>query len=206
MSFNQKYFRTLYAKNETIDGDFNAKEHAFYLKSLFELMGYHPTKIYDFGFGKGTLLKAVSANLGCTQIGGCDISVYALQKLQKKSWAKNWKLELSEIYSIKKPKMPYHLGLCNSVLQYLETKDIEKSLKIMAQYCKYVYLHVPTTEDYKILKKDLKFEDAYASHRTNAFYKKLISKYFTSVSWGLLESKKYSRHSNSIFTDSIYRF
>src|SRR5689334_21545723 len=121
MQFNQKYFLSLYGKGESIDGDFNAKDHALNLKSLFELMGYHPTKVYDFGFGKGNLLKAVSKYLGCTQIGGCHVSVYALAKLQKKSWAQNWKFDLNQTPEAPKPKMPYHLGLCNSVLQYVET-------------------------------------------------------------------------------------
>lgn len=206
MGFNKTYFKTLYGRGETIDGDFNAKDHAKYLKSLFELQGFHPSSIYDFGFGKGNLLKEVSRKLECTNMGGCDISQFAFDQLRQKPWSKDWKLELCEIHNLKTPKKPYHLGLSNSVLQYLDKNKVEKSIRKMADSCKYVYFHVPTKEDYKILKADLDFDDSYALKRSNIFYLKILSKYFCFVSWGLLESKKFTQHKNSVFTDSLYRF
>ena len=205
MKFNKVYFDKLYPKNETIDGDYNSKDHAAYLQSLFQLMGVHISSVYDFGFGKGNLLRDISKKLEAPHVKGCDISLYAYENLKKKKWAKNFKLEVSEIYNLKIPKKPYHLGICNSVLQYIPDNKLEKSIQILAYSCKYVYFHVPSKEDYKILKKDLKFTDKYAFQRKNAFYKKLIQKYFTIVSWGLVESKKFSGHKNSPFGDSIYR-
>jgi len=205
-SFDQKYFLTIYNKDDTIDGDFNAKEHAHYLKSLFELQGYHPTRIFDYGFGKGTLLKEVSKKLGATYVGGCDVSLYAYDKLKKKNWTQGWKLKVGNIYEMPIPKKPYHLGLCNSVLQYLKKDEIKKAIDLMSKSCHYVYLHVPTKEDYKILRSDLKFEDAYAYQYPDKFYKALLKEHFHFVGWGLLESKKFHQHKNSIFTDSIYRF
>lgn len=206
MNFNKSYFDKLYAKNETIDGDYNSKDHGNYLKSLFHLMGIHISSIYDFGFGKGTLLRDISKKLECTTIKGCDVSHYAYENLKKKNWAKDFKLEVSEIYNLKIPKKPYHLGLSNSVLQYVPDEKLKKSIDVMAKSCKFIYLHVPTLEDYVILKSDLNFIDPYALHRRNDIYLKLLQDKFTFVSWGLLESKKFSNHKSSSFTDSIYRF
>lgn len=206
MNFNKSYFDHLYPQNETIDGDYNSKDHANYLSTLFQLMGVHATSIYDFGFGKGTLLRDISKKLETVHVKGCDISEYAYKNLRKKAWAKDFKLEISEIYNLKIPKKPYHLGLCNSVFQYVPDTHLKKSVETLANSCKYVYFHVPTKEDYKILKKDLNFVDPYAIHRPNHVYDKLLRERFTFVSWGLLESKKFTKYQNSPFTDSIYRF
>lgn len=206
MAFTKEYFNSLYSKDETIDGDFNAKDHALYLKSLFGLMGYHPSSIFDFGFGKGNLLKEVSKSLECVRVSGCDVSSFAYSKLKNKSWAKDWRLIHSGVSSLKIPRKPYDLGLCNSVLQYLNEKEMKKAIQVMAKSCKYVYLHVPSEEDYRILKADLEFDDPYALKRKNKIYLNQLSKYFTFVSWGLLESKKYNSHKKSIFMDSLYRF
>lgn len=206
MTFNKKYFDHLYPKNETIDGDYNSKDHAAYLHSIFHLMGVHVSSIYDFGFGKGTLLRDVSKKLESVHIRGCDISDYAYKKIKQKKWAQDFKLEVSEIYNLKIPKKPHHLGLCNSVLQYIPDQHLKKSIDILAKSCKFVYLHVPTTEDYKILKNDLNFTDPYAIPRANKIYEELLRKRFTFVSWGILESKQFASHKNSPFTDSIYRF
>jgi hypothetical protein len=206
MKFTKKYFLDLYPKNETIDGDYNSKDHAEYLSSIFKLMGVHISSVYDFGFGKGKLLRDVSKKLESTDVRGCDISRYAFDNLKKKKWSKDFKLEVSEIHDLKIVRKPYHLGLCNSVLQYVSDENLKKSIHVMAKNCKYLYLHVPTTEDYKILKKDLKFEDSYSIHRSNRHYIELLDKKFHFVSWGLLESKIYAKHETSPFTDSLYRF
>ncbi len=205
-TFDKKYFDDLYPEADTIDGDYNSKDHAKYLSSLFRLMGIHGSRIYDFGFGKGTLLKDIAKNLEATHIAGCDVSVYAFNKLKQKQWAHDWKLKVSDIHSLKIPKRPYDLGLCNSVLQYIPDKHLEKSIAVMASSCKYLYLHVPSKEDYIILKRDLSFSDPYAIQRSDRHYKKLLSKYFHFVSWGLLESKNFHSHSSSPFSDSLYRF
>lgn len=206
MKFTKKYFEHLYPDDETIDGDYNSKEHAKYLKAIFELMGIHISSVYDFGFGKGNLLRDISKKLEAAHIAGCDISPYAYKKLKNKKWSKDFKLEVSEIDNLQVPKKPYHLGLCNSVLQYVSDEKLKKCINILSQSCKYLYFHVPTQEDYKILKQDLKFEDPYAIQRTNEDYMKILESRFTFVSWGLLESKQFTTPKKSPFSDSLYRF
>ncbi len=58
MKFTKKYFDHLYPRNETIDGDYNSKDHAEYLSATFKLMGIHVSRIFDFGFGKGGTIHA----------------------------------------------------------------------------------------------------------------------------------------------------
>lgn len=206
LTFDHKYFEKLYPKNETIDGDYNSKQHAQYLWALFELMGVHVSRVYDFGFGKGTLLRDVAKKLEATRVGGCDVSQFAYKNLKHKKWANNFDLKAIEIHRLAVPRRPHDLGLCNSVLQYVPDQHLKKTVEVMASSCKYLYLHVPTTEDYRILKRDLDFTDPYAIHRQDKVYRNLLMRYFNFVSWGLLESKKYSSYNKSAFEDSLYRF
>lgn len=203
--FDSKYFNQIYPKGETIDGDYNAKEHALYLKHLFLLMGVHISSVYDFGFGKGNLLKQVSKKLEVVHVGGCDISEVALRKLQKSQISKEWKLQVAPIDKVQLQRK-YDLGICNSVLQYVDDKVMEKAISNMAKHCKYLYLQVPTKKDYAYLKKHLKFEDPYAKIRDLNFYNKRVKKYFTAVSYGLLESKTFFDYNKSVFQDELYRF
>lgn len=205
-SFSKNYFDELYPKGSPIDGDFNAKDHAKYLYSLFSVIEIPINSVFDFGFGKGSLLKAIYKTWRMPRVAGCDISQYAYDRLEKYASKNHWHLSVSEIHNLPTRKRPYDLAICNSVLQYIETKHIDACLRKMAQNSKYLYFHVPTEEDYILLKKTLKFTDPYAIQRSNRFYRRAIAPYFTPVAWGLLESRIHTPRETSDFLDSFYRF
>jgi ubiquinone/menaquinone biosynthesis C-methylase UbiE len=203
MEFSKKYFQKMYPKDGYIDGDFNAREHANYLKALFDLMEIEGKSLIDFGFGKGELLYRVSKVFDSEKVEAVDVSDFAHQEIKKKAWSKEWKLHHKPIHEISGRGI-FDLGLCNSVLQYVDDDLVEVSLQRMAEKTKFLYFHVPTSEDYLVLKKVLDFKDPYAKQRPKAFYEKFTAKYFTVVAWGVLESK-FNGRKGTPFTDSFYR-
>jgi trans-aconitate methyltransferase len=203
MDFNKEYFQKMYPKDGYIDGDFNAREHAAYLKGLFGLMEQDVKSIVDFGFGKGELLHHVSKAFEAKKVEGLDVSTFAYNNLKKKTFAQGWKLHVCPVHEAP-GKAVFDLGLSNSVLQYIEDRHIEATLQRMAEKVKFLYFHVPTKEDYGVLKKVLDFKDPYAKQRSNRFYQEHVAKYFTIVAWGVLESKIHGRKGTP-FTDSFYR-
>lgn len=202
--FSKEYFQKMYAKESYIDGDFNAREHAKYLASLFSLMELDVSKIVDFGFGKARLLYELNKYLKPKYVEACDISNYALERLKEKEWSKSWVLKEGAIHTFRSRHL-FDLGICNSVLQYVNQEHLEESVATMAKCSRYLYLHVPTSEDYQVFKSQLDFEDPYAIQRPNEEYRKLIKKYFHIVAYGMLESKMH-REKETPFIDSFYRF
>jgi trans-aconitate methyltransferase len=207
MSLEKKYFDEIYAKDSLIDGDYNASSHARYLKSIFELVEAEVSSLVDFGFGKGNLLYQVAKTFKPGSITAIDNSSYAYEALLKKHWVKQWKLDCRHqgILDFEPSQKAFDLGLCNSVLQYVPDEDLELCIERMSYSCRYLYLHVPSREDYEKLKYFSDFEDPYAISRGNEVYRELVSRYFVSVSWGLLESKTHVDVENSAFFDSLYR-
>lgn len=203
MEFNKDYFQRMYPKGAYVDGDFNAREHAGYLKGLFGLMGQEVNSVIDFGYGKGELLHRVSSSFDCKKVEGLDISDFAHSNLKKKPHARDWKLHVCAVHEAP-GRAVFDLGLSNSVLQYIEDRYMEASLKRMAEKVKFLYFQVPTKEDYSVLKRVLDFTDPYAKQRPKSFYQEHVAKYFTIVAWGVLESKIHGRKGTP-FTDSFYR-
>ena len=207
MSLEKKYFDEIYAKDSLIDGDYNASSHARYLKSIFELVEADVSSLVDFGFGKANLLYQVLKVFRPGRVKAIDNSEYAFQNLIKKHWVKQWKINCYHqgILDFEPSPKAFDLGLCNSVLQYVPDEDLELCIERMSYSCRYLYLHVPTTEDYEKLKDHSDFVDPYAHKRSDLIYRELVSRYFVQVSWGLLESKTHVDVENSAFFDSLYR-
>ena len=201
--FEKDYFQKLYPKGATIDGDFNAKDHAKYLKAFFNLMELEVDKMCDFGVGKGRLLLHMKKVFEPKYIEALDVSDFALDYVAKKDWAKDIRLKKVSIADYKTRHL-FDLGLCNSVLQYVPTKEVEASIINMAKTCRYIYFYCPTAEDYEIFSRLLDFHDPYALARPLEFYQSIISRYFKVVGYGLLESTIHKKH-ESPFLDSFYR-
>ena len=204
--FEQKYFDSIYGEDSLIDGTYNSKEHARYLHSVLDLMEIEVNSIIDFAHGSGELLKDIVQIFKPEKCSAIDISTHVHNKLNGKKWTKDILLLNQSMLDFKVPKTPYDLGISNSIHQYLEDKDVEKALKIISKSCRYCYLHIPTESDYVKMFDQTGFKDPYSNKRSNEFYQKLVKKYFTFVSWGLVESKEFVNSSGSPFFDSLFRF
>ncbi len=208
-SFDLKYWKEIYGSGEDVDGTFNAKEHALYLKSIFKLFGIDVHSLADFGFGKGFLLQRMIQAFQPGRVFALDASVEMAERLKNSKWiySSNIAVNVGTIQGLNveiAKQAAFDLGICNSVLQYIEDEEIELAVEKMAKMTKYLYFSVPTKDDYSRMKKEIFFEDPYAFSRSKKFYMKKISKFFTFVSYNLLESKINIRDSR--FNDEIFRF
>jgi hypothetical protein len=207
--FEEDYWSSIYGNGSFVDGNFNAKEHAKYLYSLFDLMNISVESLIDFGFGKGFLFREFTQKFKPTQnLVGIEPSNLMFQEILKQNWYTDFPVSLfhSTIEEVTLPKglLPFDLGICNSVVQYIGT-DLMIVFDKLSDYTKYLYFSVPTKSDYIRMKADLNFTDPYAYSRSKAMYQKYISPFFTVVSHNLLQSKKHPREDYS-FMDEFYRF
>ncbi|TGL62559.1 class I SAM-dependent methyltransferase [Leptospira jelokensis] len=193
--FGSEYWSEIYGNGLDVDGSYNAKQHAEYLKSLFQLMEIPVYKIADFGFGKGILLREMVKAFSPVKVFAVDASKEAFEELKKKDWVKRsdkfhiYHESLETLVLPKLEKEPVELGICNSVIQYLPENQIPSVLEKMAKYCNYLYFTVPTNEDYAVMKQEMSFVDPYAFSRTKKKYRKWIARDFEIVGYNLLQSK-----------------
>ncbi|TGL88349.1 class I SAM-dependent methyltransferase [Leptospira congkakensis] len=193
--FDDSYWSDIYGNGLDVDGSYNAKQHAEYLKALFQLMEIPVYKMADFGFGKGILLREMVKTFSPVKVYAVDASKEAFEDLKKKDWVKrsdkfhlyNESLETFKLSKLEKE--PVELGICNSVIQYLPDSMIPGVLEKIAKYCNYLYFTVPTNEDYTVMKEEMSFSDPYAFSRSKKKYQKWISRDFEIVGYNLLQSK-----------------
>ena len=125
MSLEKDYFESIYKKGELIDGEYNAKSHARYLFQLFHLVEAQIDSVADYGCGGGKLLYEVLKLFRPSRVYAMDSSQHIFNEISTKQWIKDWsvRLEKKELVQIEPPKKSYDLGICNSVLQYLEEEN-----------------------------------------------------------------------------------
>jgi|JI9StandDraft_1071089.scaffolds.fasta_scaffold93732_2 ubiquinone/menaquinone biosynthesis C-methylase UbiE len=205
MSFEKQYWSEIYA-GRYIDGTFNASKHAEYIKSIFSLSEFPIRKIADIGFGKGKLIEEVAKRLHPELIVVVDTSELMVDALKSKAWIGKYNVAIvhssfEEFNVDYLQKYPVDLVIANSVFQYI--KDVEASLKKLASIARFSYFSVPTKNDYLRMEREMNFVDKYAFSRPKSFYTKILNKYFTRVSFNVLESKLV--HEHSYFPAELYR-
>jgi len=207
------YWDENYADPETMDGVCNAKEHARYLKAIFELEDISIKSIADFGFGMGKLLDEMIRVFNPKLVYGLEPSDFAYQLYVKKrrSWQKKIDFRLDKLdllnWGQKKQRKFTHfdLGICSSVFQYLSAEEILQILPVLSKRVKFLYFTVPTDKELDIQKNDIGFYDRFANRRSKQEYLNLLSSSFTLVSSRLLESKFYFNEKTTHFTELLFR-
>lgn len=212
--FDQSYWDKNYSEPEEMDGIANAHSHALYVKSFFDIELVEVKSVIDFGFGLGTMFQEFIKTFKPYKACGIEPSDPAFLKFQKSSKKlfseKEYKLYNEDLLTWcrldRKSASRFDLGICNSVFQYISEKDLKEIIPILSQRVKYLYLSVPTDEEYKRQKLDHDFVDEYAIHRTREFYLKLLRPHFAIVGAKILESKHHFDQSNTPMTDFLFRF
>jgi hypothetical protein len=212
-SFQKDYWDHNYSSPQTMDGIGNAKDHAKYLKSFMDLELVDISSIVDLGFGYGYLFQKMMKTFVPYRACGVEPSKYAFDKARARKLkpVDSTKLELLN-ESIQQwcersesKKMSFDLALCNSVFQYIDKKDLERIVPIIAGRVKYLYLTVPTDIELDRQIDELEFNDTYALRRSRDFYRKILGKHFTNISSKLWESKSHFNDETTLFTDLLYR-
>lgn len=211
--FSKEYWDENYSEPMTMDCIGNAKQHVKYLTSFFALEFIDISSIVDLGFGHGYLfqrmLKAFLPYKAC----GIEPSTYIFEKTRARKLkpVESTKLTLynEDLQTWCQRKESKHvrfdLGLCTSVLQYLDEEVIQEVLPVMARRIKYLYLTVPTDLELKKQRENLNFHDKYAISRSREKYFELISPHFTLISSKVWESRHYFDEETSLFSDLLYR-
>lgn len=208
MSFEKNYWSEIYS-GRLIDGTFNAGKHADYIKSIFTLVEFPIRKIADIGFGKAKLLEQVAKKFHPERIIAIDSSQLMVNSLLKKHWTRKYNIAVAhtsfeEFNTDYLEKYPLDLAIANSVFQYIE--NVDPALKKLASIARFSYFSVPTTNDYLRMENELGFKDKYAFSRKKSFYLQILDKYFTRVSYNVLESKIVREQDHfSTFSAELYR-
>lgn len=211
--FPKEYWDVNYEEPDEMDNIVNAKEHAEYLRALFNLQSIEIQSIVDLGFGLGVLFKEILKNFKPYRALGIEPSEYPFKLVQSKKWIHNpeFKLKLLNIdlltwakSSNEKDKV-FDLGICTSVLQYLSDEEIKEVLPLLSKKIRFLYFSVPTNLEYKRQIEDLEFHDQYAIHRTQEEYLDMIRPHFAIVSSRLLESRVHFNEESTPFSDLLFR-
>jgi hypothetical protein len=209
------YWEENYKHPEEMDCIGNSKDHVDYLRAILGMEEVEVKSLVDFGFGLGHLSKAMIEAFDPYRFSLCEPSEYAFLKAKdhtlnffkpsKKreiiqtdchSWLKSWQ---------KSKRLPYDLGICTSVFQYIDNKTLEEIIPLMAKSVRYLYLTLPTDKELKRQVSEMEFFDRYAIRRGKSYYRKILGPHFTIVSSRLLESKVHFDESNTLFSDLLFR-
>jgi hypothetical protein len=212
--FALDYWQANYSEPEEMDGIVNAGEHALYLKHFFGVEYVDINSVIDFGFGLGHIFEAVLKEFIPYRAQGIEPSEHAFKEVKKRAIrpveSTNLKIECTDLVSWceknKDKGRAFDLGICTSVFQYLEDKEIEKVLPVMAAKTKFLYFSVPTDKELDRQKSDLEFCDQYAIRRSRSRYLKWLAPHFTIVGARLLESRHFHDEETTPFTDLLFRF
>lgn len=212
-SFQKDYWDHNYSSPQTMDGIGNAKDHAKYLKSFMELEMVDISSIIDLGFGYGYLFQKMMRAFLPYRACGVEPSKYAFDRARARKLkpVDSTKLELlnesiQDWCSRKETKkLSFDLALCNSVFQYIEKKDLNFIVPVIAKRVKYLYLTVPTDIELDRQVEELDFNDTYALRRSRDFYREILGKHFINISSKLWESKYHFNDETTLFTDLLYR-
>ncbi len=212
--FEDEYWTINYAEPEEMDNIMNAREHAAYMKGIFDLERVDISSVIDLGFGLGVLFEQVLQTFMPYRAHGIEPSDYAFKHVSKRGIAPvestKLVLENTDLLSWCQKEMKreriFDLGICTSVLQYLSDEELKIVMPVLARRIRYLYLSVPTDLELKRQIEDVEFHDKYAIHRSREKYLKFIHPHFTIISSRLLESKIHFDEDTTSFTDLLFRF
>jgi hypothetical protein len=212
-SFDKQYWDENYSVPESMDGICNAKDHIKYLQSFFALEHIDISSIIDFGFGHGVLFKKMMKAFIPYKACGIEPSEYIFNKTIKKKLkpVESTKLELLNedlltwCRRADSKKLSFDLGICTSVFQYIETKDLKEIIEVLSRRVKYLYLTLPTDIELERQVDDIQFYDRYAKRRTQRQYLKLIKPHFAIVGSRILESRVWFDERTTHCTDLLFR-
>ena len=207
--FSDCYWQENYANLDEMDGIYNARDHAQYIKSIFTLDQIRIRSIADLGFGLGHLFAATLDTLKPYKSLGLEPSKSAFSQASRLlDRHRPTLLNCDLIRWCQDPAQHkrFDLGLCTSVLQYLSDEELAIVMPTLSLRFKYLYITVPTTAEQQRFIDEYNFIDHYAYSRSQQQYLDLLQPHFTIVSSRILESKSFFSEKTSDFTETLFRF
>ncbi len=212
--FEQEYWKKNYSDPLPMDCIGNARQHAAYMQFFFGLDLIDINSVIDFGVGLAFLFREVIKKFMPEHAVAIDPSVYALTRAKRRLLppVSSMKLDVHNIdlcawaKGMGKRGPVFDLGLCTSVLQYLNEEELHLVLPVMARKVRYLYLTVPTDKEMNRMKKEVDFFDSYALARSREFYLNILHPHFTVIGRRLLESKAHFSERDTFCSELLFRF
>ena len=209
----EEYWSTVYRTPGHIDGHSNGKLHFEYVQTLFRLDMAHVGSIADFGFGEAGMLAAFIDGFRPHRAYGIEPSKVAFEGVSEATLKREGvSLKIEQIGLREWCRRPpnawsfFDLGVANSVFQYLPDRHLEEVVPILARRIKWLYMTVPTSDEYQFMKQQTGFKDEWAHRRPTAYYRDLLGNHFDFIGSRLLESKSAFKGEDSPFTERLFRF
>ncbi len=213
IGFGVDYWQEVYGTPGHVDGYGNAAHHAAYLKALFDLDMAPVCSVADLGFGLGRMLQSVCLAFHPERVLGIEPSVHAFDQLTAEELHTqsdqvcllntdllSWCRRENDAFTF------FDLGICSSVWQYLSDAELVEVVPVLARRFRWLYLTVPTEQEYDLMAAQTGFVDRFAQMRSAAHYRQLVRPYFDLVSSRVLESRRYGAPGPSPFTEALFRF
>ena len=210
--FEKDYWDQLYKNANHIDGFANGDAHAAYLKSLMYLDMVVVTSMADLGFGLGKLFSAFIETFEPARVLGIEPSKVAYEQFDTSNVEKDGvclKLMNTDVrsWALRRPDAwtYFDLGVATSIFQYLSDRHLEQVVPILASRFRWLYITIPTTDEYAFMKRQSGFHDPWAHSRSAAYYRSVFGKDFHFIGSRLLESKRAFKTMDSPFTEDLFR-
>jgi hypothetical protein len=210
--FEKDYWDKLYKNATHIDGYSNGDAHAAYLKSLMYLDMVVITSIADLGFGLGKLFSSFIEAFEPARVLGIEPSKVAYDGFEASALERDGvcvKLMNTDVrsWALRRPDgwTYFDLGVATSIFQYLSNRHLEEVVPILAARFKWLYITIPTTDEYAFMNRQSGFHDPWAYSRSAEYYRSLFGKHFHFIGSRLLESKRAFKTTDSPFTEDLFR-
>jgi len=211
--FGEEYWASNYATPQFMDGIANAREHARYLKSYFDVEQVEIKTLVDMGFGLGVQFREMLNTFSPDSALGLDPSAFAHERIGSLQLDPYDRIEvelrqqsIQSWCSAPDGDETWDLGVCMSVFQYLPDEELRGCIPILASRLQFLYLTVPTDIELSRQEEQCKFHDEWAIPRTRDWYQETIGSDFTFISSRVLESKHYFDETDTQLTDLLFRF
>lgn len=174
--FDSEYYNRFYHNPETRAVDPDSLQllvnHVFHYLRYLDIT---VKDVLDAGCGTGHWKSALLSLIPGINYTGIEVSKYACRKY-------GWKHASITTFT---PGRQYDLVICQSVLQYLPSKEAQRALVNIATLCRgAVYLEIVTREDIDS-HCDPEYTDSRIYLRKDGWYRKMISQYFRNCGGGV---------------------
>ena len=176
--FDAAYYRRFYGSRPV----HNRRQIAHLAEGVLSLASWWRIPIrsvLDVGAGKGYWRDCLATTHPKLQYHGVDASDYACRRYHH---------ELADI-SVWQPRRTYDLVVCQSVMQYLDDRDVAKAMDTLGAACRgLLVFETPTVADRKTV-IDPTSTDLDVRWRSGNWYRKRLADAFTEIGGGMWLSR-----------------
>ena len=180
--FDRTFFARFYedASTSVISED-DVFRRACFVLSYLAFLQVPVHHVLDAGCGTGLWKRALRRIDRSIEYTGIDPSEYLCRK---HGWIQSAVAEF-------KTRQKFDLVVCQDVMQYMTTDEVERSVKAIARVCRgALYFYVPTRDDIDDGLLDMRVTDRRIHIRSAAWYRRHLQKHFVSAGGGVFVSPR----------------